>query len=249
MSRRELQPLPADIAALLAAERRAPRPSGAREAAIYARVEAAVGAAAITPTVAAAVQAGGRYPALAGGAATAKGLAASKTLLATLALVTGGLGAVASTYLALRPSSPAVVMPASPVEATARGAPVPASPAPSAPLLEPLPPAAPARQTAPAVAPRSARPADDLTAESALLERARRALERGAPEAALVEVKRHARLFARGHLVEERDALWIKALAASGHGQAARARASSFQQRFPRSIQQDAIARALREIP
>ena len=255
MSYRELQPLPPDVAALLAAERRAPRPPAAREEAIRARREAALGAAVITAAAAGAAQASGRTATVTGGAATAKGLAAalpaSKALLATIALVTGGVGAAAGTYLALHHAShaPALASPAQlPVEpqagrAASRDVPT------GAPSRQPPVVAPSARQTAPAAAERAARAGDDLMAESALLEHARRALDRGAPALAVADLKRHARLFARGHLIEEREALWVKALATSGQAEAARSRAASFQRRFPHSIQQEAVDRALREIP
>src|SRR6185295_3590000 len=51
-----------------------------------------------------------------------------------------------------------------------------------------------------------------LSAERALLDRARGALARSDGDGALVPLARHASGFPRGQLVEEREGMWVKAL-------------------------------------
>ena len=85
----------------------------------------------------------------------------------------------------------------------------------------------------------------DMGAESILLEGARRALERGAVDAALADLDRHARTYPEGYLTEEREVLSVRALALSGRRESAERRAAAFRKTFPRSIQLEALARAL----
>jgi hypothetical protein len=56
---------------------------------------------------------------------------------------------------------------------------------------------------------------------------------------------RHARKFPNGQLEEEREALWVQALVASGDAGSARARGELFRRRFPRSIQLPIVDAAL----
>jgi len=77
--------------------------------------------------------------------------------------------------------------------------------------------------------------AQDRERESALLARARAAMLRGRPADALDALGEHQRAFPSGRLSEEREALAVQALAASGDRAAARARAESFQRRYPNS--------------
>ncbi len=81
-------------------------------------------------------------------------------------------------------------------------------------------------------------PTHDLTlaAERVLIERARSALARGDHRAGLVSLARHQQRFPAGRLQEEREALTIQALSASGQMDAARKRADAFRQRTPDSI-------------
>ena len=88
---------------------------------------------------------------------------------------------------------------------------------------------------------------DSLRSEAAMLERARGALASGDPSAAAAMLREAERKFPRGFLLEEREALWIRALASGGQREAARARAAAFTRRFPASIQAGAIADALRD--
>lgn len=120
------------------------------------------------------------------------------------------------------------------------------------PTLESLPvgalPAAP-----PPSAPRSAKPEPELPvpsarglgAERGLLDVARSAMARGEAAEALAAVDRHGRDYRDGALVEEREALGIKALLALGRRDEARARAARFEKRFPDSLPLRAVRGAV----
>ena len=92
-------------------------------------------------------------------------------------------------------------------------------------------PAAPSHSAAAVVAPDT-----DLAAERALVDRARSAIARGQPDAALDAVTTHAKTFPKGRLAEERDALTVQALAQAGRANDARARAARFHVDFPHSV-------------
>lgn len=132
----------------------------------------------------------------------------------------------------------------SPVAPAPRPQPVPAVVAPPAPTAPPVvaapsPPviAAPAPvPTVPvAVAPRVER--DDLPAELRWIERAQTALAANDPAAAQAALRGHARAFPRGHLSEEREALAVQVLCASGRADEARRAAAVFIARHPGSPQ------------
>jgi len=88
-------------------------------------------------------------------------------------------------------------------------------------------------------------PRADMAAESALLEGARRSLDRGAVDSALVDLEKHARTYPAGYLTEEREVLEVRALVLAGRRESAERRAAAFRKVFPRSIQLEALARAL----
>ena len=77
---------------------------------------------------------------------------------------------------------------------------------------------------------------DSLGAERALLEVARTALSRGDSAAAMESLDRHVQRFPAGQLTEEREALYVQALARAGRHDEARARAARFEKRFPGSV-------------
>ena len=129
---------------------------------------------------------------------------------------------------------------AAPGPGPARALAAPPAPPALAPAARAVSGGAPGR---PRVAPAAA--SGDIVAESALLEGARRALVDGDARGTLRRVAQHARLFQRGLLIEEREALWIQALMLAGQRGPAQARAAAFYRRFPDSIQHDAIDRAL----
>ncbi|MCC7542948.1 MAG: hypothetical protein IT379_42425 [Deltaproteobacteria bacterium] len=82
---------------------------------------------------------------------------------------------------------------------------------------------------------------DDLQAERALIERARAALSRDRPAHALDALTQHERRFPRGQMREEREALRIHALRASGQEAAATERARTFRRDHPESLMLPAI--------
>ena len=113
---------------------------------------------------------------------------------------------------------------------------------------------APVAQSAPAPtsgvrAPGRARRAPSTTssaeAERSLLDQGRRALREGRANAALSVADEHRARFPRGRLVEEREALRIRALDRLGRRDASRAAARDFMKRYPSSIHGLAVERIL----
>ncbi len=121
----------------------------------------------------------------------------------------------------------------------------PPTPEPSALQVEPPP------TPAPRVSVREPGESRDqrLAAERRLLEQARTALVNGNADAAIVSLRRHARVFADGQLAEERDALLIRALVSTGDYAQARARTSRFHRQHPRSLFFETVEQAIRSIP
>jgi hypothetical protein len=138
-----------------------------------------------------------------------------------------GGGPVAPSAQSVRVSPPAP--PA--VEPAPTGTTVATAPQPSA--ATSVVSAAPVKREALADTAASAR---GLAAERALLDVARADLARGEAGEALSATDRHAREYPRGALVEEREALAIKALVALGRTNEARTRAREFERRFPNGL-------------
>jgi hypothetical protein len=88
-----------------------------------------------------------------------------------------------------------------------------------------------------------------LAAQQALLDEARTALARGDNSAALRAVELHARRYPDSVMIEEREALAIKALVGQGSLAEARARGERFRARFPRSLLISSIDETLGTIP
>ncbi len=150
---------------------------------------------------------------------------------ASTVLLVGVAGAVvAMRTFAPQPSPPA--QPASPrVSTPAAVIPPPAAPAPSAALaVEPTPAKRAARATRPALA------AESYAAELELLQRAQAAYAGRSFTDALTVVAEHRRRFPNGRLAEEREALRVRALSGAGRTHEARAAATAFAERFPRSV-------------
>lgn len=82
----------------------------------------------------------------------------------------------------------------------------------------------------------AAPPATSLGEEQRLLDTARAAVARQAYSAALSTLGEHATRFPRGRLAEERELLYVQALAGSGSTAAASERAKAFERQFPGSI-------------
>ncbi len=77
---------------------------------------------------------------------------------------------------------------------------------------------------------------NQLAEERALLDLARSALEREDAASALAATDKHERAYANGILVQEREAMAIRALVMLGRAGEARARAVHFRKRFPDSV-------------
>jgi hypothetical protein len=88
--------------------------------------------------------------------------------------------------------------------------------------------------------------ADDAqrSEERLLLSRAQVALARSRPMDAIAALEEHEQRFARGWLSEERDALYVQALASAHRTTEARTRASAFATAYPRSVFRALVDRA-----
>ena len=83
-----------------------------------------------------------------------------------------------------------------------------------------------------------------LQAELKLLGAARAFIVKGDATSALASINRHADVFPEGQLAEERGALRVQALAATGAAKAALAAARRFEAQYPRSLMLPAVRRA-----
>jgi len=254
----------AEIASLLKREREDSVPSGViATGRLWHRLEMhAVGAAATGAATAAiaTVASGIHHTEAASGAAGAGKALAWKIGAASLLLLAGGaIGA--SVQARLTPGAPTRVTVA-PTEVIHTAAEAPTLPVPlrtpesesavATVDVESLPrvlPLAPAVRSAPAAIPssgsvsaRSAPPASasasptSLGEEQRLLDTARAAVARGAYSSALGSLTEHQTRFPSGRLTEERELLFVQALAGVGATSAAQARARDFAERFPGSI-------------
>jgi hypothetical protein len=107
-------------------------------------------------------------------------------------------------------------------------------------------PDAPAPAPSASTAPRAASTASvgvqsGLAAERALLDVARGAIERQDGAAALAATREHERRFPSGMLVQEREAMAVRALVLLGRRDEARARTDRFRARFPGSVLMPAL--------
>jgi hypothetical protein len=255
------------VSDLLEAERAAPPPGQEVQDRVRARVAATLIAA---TTTGAATTAAAAKAASAGVLAS---LATKATLIVVLVASAGATGGAVlhrrqararARALAVAPTPPHATHPvASPALSTVAVTP-PAVPAPvalppaAAPELEPAPPAAERRHHRVVAPPSSedrgpgtnpSETAEELADENRLIEAARAALGAHDARSAADLLERHARLHPAGQMEEEREALWVQALAAEGDGAAARARAAIFRRRFPGSIQLEVVSAALDTIP
>jgi hypothetical protein len=103
-------------------------------------------------------------------------------------------------------------------------------------------PPGPAATPAPISIPRAQRqvrsltPRESYAAELGLLQRAQAAYARRDLSGALALAAEHSRRFPDGRLAEEREALRVRSLAASGRGADARRAVAAFARRFPHSV-------------
>lgn len=200
-------------------------------------------------------------------ASSVQALLASRPLLAVASLVVGvAIGAAARPLFDPPPRSPAPVVdptpaaspsppevatvvgpPASAETPTARPDDLPAAPPVRVPVPGPVAPSA--RPAAPVAssAPATSRPSEGgLGAERALIDTARSALARGDAPSALASLEAHEKGHSKGQLGEERDALFVQALALAGRKQDAVERAARFRLAYPSSVFLPSVDAAVR---
>jgi hypothetical protein len=187
-----------------------------------ARARAAVAAAAAAPPDA-------RFPA----AAPARGHRLRFAVAASLVLIGGAAGAAAALLNHARGIPEPAALPEHRAAAPARKpavdlAPLPPEPAPA--VAPVAPPARIARHARPLT------PQESYAAELDLLHRAQAAHAGHNFARALALAAEHGRRFPNGRLAEEREALRVRSLAASGRSEEARRAAAAFAHRFPRSV-------------
>jgi hypothetical protein len=90
---------------------------------------------------------------------------------------------------------------------------------------------------------------NQLAEERALLDSARSALEREDATSALAATEKHERTFPNGILVQEREAMAIRALVMIGRVDDARMRAGRFRKRFPESVLLPTIESTVGSVP
>jgi len=217
-----------------------PAPSVARERIAARLVDAGLAAGAV---------------AVAGAAATAvpRGFWFSKALVMLATLPVGiVIGAAGHAWLA-RPVAAPVTMQALPTTSVAvAGPPMPDEPVGAA--VDPLPPPEPLNPQP--VAPKARPPASAASAEAPgleqelrLLEQARTRLSEGQPLATLEQLRQHRAKYPQSALEQEREALAIRALMATGRRAEAQKRAAAFVERYPGSMLRGAVERAVGTIP
>ena len=207
-----------EVRALLEQERALPPVSAAQRARATARARAALASPPVVATAA---------PSSA--ASRPRWVAAAAAAL----VISAAVGAAAyeiHSRLALAPATRRAVVSAPAVAS------VPAVSAPTEAVPE-LPPPPVAAVAAPGLS-----PADAARTELHLMREARAAVARGDFAAALPPIVEHAHRFKNGRLVEEREALRVKALGGLGRTEEARHAAASFRARFPRSVLLPAVS-------
>jgi len=228
----ELEPLPPDLRALLADEREAYPDDSAARARVRRRIEASVAFGAVG--VAAGLTAASKM-----GLLSSLGMHGARNVKLWLALSLATGIVVGETHARVSaPPPPPPPPPPLPVVVAAQPVPVASAPAlevaPAIPIasLPSLPSAAPA--------PASVSPSN-LSVEQSLIDTARSALARGRGDDALRATEDHARLFPRGRLAEEREALAIQALLLVSRRAEASTRADRFHKAYPGSLYGNAV--------
>ena len=222
-------PLPPDLAALFAKERAGYGEYAATQDAEYERIIERLA------LVAPPVNEGGGAPRASAPAAATKAVVSVKVaaLVAATALTVGVLAGRATVAVA-----PAPPQPASASASAASTAPTLPQPASAAPQLSGFAPTSSpsAARVLPLAATGTAVAQGTLAQERELVEGARAALTRGRPADALAATDRHAQLFPRGRLAEEREVVAITALASLGRVPEAEARRARFLRAYPESL-------------
>jgi hypothetical protein len=216
-------PVSPEVRALLDQERVLPPVSASQRARAAARARAALTSPVVATAVSSSVASRPRW------------VAAAAAALVISAAVGAAAYEIHSRWAPAPVTRRAVVPPPAVASAPALPSPVsPVSPVLAVPELLPAP--------TPAVAAPGLSPADAARAELRLLREARAAVARGDFAAALPPIAEHARRFKNGRLVEEREALRVKALGGLGRTAEARRAAAAFRARFPRSVLLPAVS-------
>jgi hypothetical protein len=250
MSAPELEPLDADILALLDRAKPVVEMDVARKAAILADVTTRIG---LPPPDGDGGDGGDGGPGTGGGGAVTGGASALGAKGAIALATTFAIG-VAAGVAADRTLLPSNVAP-TPIVAAAPSGSTHATPSAIASIVESpgVPVSALPTVSVPHAATEkvveTAPSAGGLAAERALLDVARSALARGEASEALAAADRHARGYPDGALVEEREAIAIKALMALGRREEARTRARELERKYPNSLVLRAVKSAVEGSP
>lgn len=214
-----IEPLPPELAKLIAAERAAPVANHAIRAVVRAKVATTVAGAPL-------------------GAAAGAGALGVGKILAIIAVVVGaGTVAVVKTRTESPPSRPRVVQAVSHVEPAAKPEPAPAPPV----VTEAPPPRDVPRSPRPPPPP----PKPSIPSQAELLQQAWSLLSLGEAQHALDLAVKDAQVHADGALSEEREALRIVALAKLGRAGEAADASSAFLAKYPTSVHREVITRAI----
>lgn len=210
-------------------------PEGAKErvyAALLSSVQLAAAAGAAAGAAAKVEQLAGQAGREAAGGALLGHVGSVKLAALRVGVLLFGGVAGAGLYGTLRPPEVKVVYVDRPV-------PVLVPPATPSSVAVPAPVASSSKEPTLAVskpAPGIGAEASELARERALLDQARRSAAQGDAAAALEVAERHRARFPSGRLAEEREALAIRALVASGRSEEARERAQAFRAAYPNSL-------------
>jgi hypothetical protein len=215
-------PFSPEVRALIEREREIPPLSAAQRARAMARARAALATPSAAPVAPPRLARQPRLVAAAAAIVASTAVAAAAYALHDRFWPAKRAPAETSAVVAIRPA----ISPALPVAADKVAPP---------PVEEPRPPAIPA--------PPAPSKAEATRLELRLLREARAAVARGDYAGAMVPITEHARRFKNGRLVEEREALRVKALAGLGRTEEARRTAASFRARFPRSVLLPAVSK------
>jgi len=253
----DLPPLDDELASLLRAEANTQAgPSAELSRAMLSRLEAALPLTLPLPDVSGADPTASAAQAALG---AAKGAALGKAVVGTsllakllvgAALVGSGMAAGAGMHAAMAPAPEVRVVTKTVEVKVPVYLPAPVAPAPvQAPVAFPEDAGVKKHAGVP-----SDEPAQDerdrlLEKENALITRAQSALARREATLAIGALEAHAARFEKGQLSEEREALWIQALAMTGDTGSAKARAERFRKRYPRSMLMPAVDAAVRGAP
>jgi hypothetical protein len=232
----DIEPMDEDLAALLRAGAPPITPVPDPRARVLARVTASVAAAAAIGGAAAKATTSSVGTATTSSVGTATTSSVAKLLVPLATFLLGGLGGVLVARRPAAPPEPRIVY----VErSVAVAAPPPGT------MVVPVVSASVAVASLPSASVSAPRVEAGLNAERRLLDDARSAFARDAHAECLRKLDLHRERHPAGLLAEEREALAIRALAAAGRSEDARARAARFRARYPGSLMLPAVEAAV----